>query len=736
MKTGIRVLDNINIKAKLLITITANVLVILAAAAYLSTNLIDEGIGGQIQTKMIGDLGAARMVYGNMEHKLMLSAYFIASNDELYRDMDSGNISTYIQSVKKQYPFISTVSQRGENLVSDAFVSRALRGTEAVASAIVPIEDLAPDKLDGQARLDIIPTDGAMPSDKKIETSGMMIKAANPIYVDGKIVGAVVVGHLINKDFSIVDETKNAVKVETSTIFMNDLRISTNVKKLDGNRAIGTRVSIPVYKAVLQEGKTYYGRAFVVNAWYVSAYEPIYDIDKKVIGILYVGTPEAPFVALREDAQQKMLVIGAGGLIFAILLGIFMSNKLTKPIYSLVDGAEEIAKRDLTKKIRIESTDEIGILASSFNKMTGNLKNVLGKVQKSAMKVSATAEELSSSSGELKASTDQISGIAQVISQGVNQQSGKMQEIAKALKEMTESVQQVAANAQNASAGANDASKTAQDIGKLSRDVSEKIVKIRTTVDDAATVIRELDVKSQKIGEIISVITSIADQTNLLALNAAIEAARAGEHGRGFAVVAEEVRKLAEESRDAANQITMLIKEIQQGTNNAVVSMEQGTNSVSEGVRTIDSTLAAINRVVDASGSVAGMAQEIAAAAEEQSASVEEVTAPAEEVSAISEESAASTEEASAAAQEQAALMDQLVRATHELFDLSTELQAEILKFNIGEELSSVEQVQPASPNVESGAPVKEKTGAVAYEGPELEHEIKYGSSYQGRNGH
>lgn len=705
MNLNIGMFTNMKIRTKLLIAIIFIMLIPLVALGIFSINLIDEGIGGQAQTKIIGDLGAAHEIYSGIEKKIQMTAYFVASDESVIQGVKTSsyaNIIDYIQSVKSQYPFISTIivtdsqgkvvarsnnpAQKGESLASDTFVAAALTGNSKTGTEIVPVEKLNSDKLDEQARLELIPTDGAMPTDRKVETQGMMIKAGNPIYSNGKITGTVVVGHLINRDFTIVDETKNAVQVETTTIFLNDLRISTNVKKQDGNRAIGTRVSIPVYNAVLRDGKTFFGRAFVVNGWYITAYEPIYDIDRKVIGILYVGAPEAPFVNLKKQAQNNILLIGAVSLIIAILMGMLISNKLIKPINSLLVVAEEIGKGDLSKVIKAESHDEIGYLASVFNKMTANIRNIVLSVKQNSDRLASTARELSASSEELKASIDQISGSTQDIAKGAGQQSQKITEISRAMKEMHGSVQQVAVNSQKAAQEATDASKTAQEVGNMSSEMAAKMTEISATVDNSAEVIAELDGRSQKIGEIIGVITDIADQTNLLALNAAIEAARAGEHGRGFAVVAEEVRKLAEESRNAANQITSLVKEIQQGTKQAVLSMEAGLKTVSEGGQTIEKTVSSINRVVQVAGNVATKIQEVAAAAEEQTTYIEEITVSIEDVSAISEKSAAGTEESSAATEEQSASMEQLLDAAQELSKLSTDLQAEVARFNLGEE--------------------------------------------------
>ena len=392
---------------------------------------------------------------------------------------------------------------------------------------------------------------------------------------------------------------------------------------------------------------------------------------------------EATANVSRESSSRMVIVIGAIAVIFGIALSLYSSRSIIKPISSMLRASD---------------------------------------------KITGVAQGLAVSSDEIKASTEQISISTQSISEGVTEQASKIMEISRAMKEMSESVQQVAANSQRAADGANDADKTAQGVGGMSNDMLHKMSEIRKTVDNSAVVIKELDGKSQKIGEIIGVITNIADQTNLLALNAAIEAARAGEHGRGFAVVADEVRKLAEGSRSAAGNITELIKEIQQGTKKAVESMDSGTKIVSEGAGTIENTVTAINRIVKATGDVASMMHEIAAAAEEQSVSIEEISASIEDVSAISEESASATQQTSAAAEEQASSMVQLVKAAQELAILSDELRVEVARFNMAKS-TSVTTKQPDAdeekPVIMQKIPGKERTSLIGNKASDTKTTLK-----------
>ncbi len=388
------------------------------------------------------------------------------------------------------------------------------------------------------------------------------------------------------------------------------------------------------------------------------------------------------FVSLSlEEGKKEDGIVNQARQIDTLVAGIVQDSQVHR-----ADGMDTMAKSNSASRMAVLALAVVAILTGAgisiyiYRSITRSVNSMLH----ASNKVASVAQGLSNSNEEMKNSTGQISGTTQDIAAGVSQQALKMAEITRTMKEMAESVQQVAANSQKAAEGAEDAEKTAQEVGGMSGEVLSKMTEIQLTVDGSAVLIKELESKSHTIGEITDVITNIANQTNMLALNAAIEAARAGEHGRGFAVVADEVRKLAEESREAANRITGLIKEVQNGTKNAVESMDKGTKKVSEGAGTIQNTAAAVDRIVKATGNVATMIQEIAATAEEQSVSIEEISASVEDVFTISEESASATQEASAAVEEQAVSMENLVKAAQELAGLSLDLQAEVARLNHG----------------------------------------------------
>ncbi|WP_406657933.1 methyl-accepting chemotaxis protein [Methanolobus sp. ZRKC2] len=388
--------------------------------------------------------------------------------------------------------------------------------------------------------------------------------------------------------------------------------------------------------------------------------------------------------------------------LFANALDSFGEN-LQAIIIDSSDVLESISNNDLTRSVRISGVGEFLQLTDGVENTRKSLNDVVSMVHGSSRNVASTAEEMSASVEEMTSSSYQIADTVSEISKGAQNQAGKTEEVSRAMVDMTMTVQEVASNSQKAAETAKESNNLIHNLGTITKDLLKKMDSIKDATSDSSGVIMELDGKSKQIGEIVNLITSIADQTNLLALNAAIEAARAGEHGRGFAVVADEVRKLAEDSGNAAKQIADLINQIQTGTANAVTSMQQGSEEVSTGAEALNEAAVVIEKVVTTGDIIASMVQDIAAAAQEQSASIEEVTSSVEEVSAISEESAAGTEEASAAVQEQTATMQELSRSAEDLALLAGEMKSVVDKFVLDEIMLnssvSVEQDFDANPD-------------------------------------
>jgi two-component system NtrC family sensor kinase len=273
----------------------------------------------------------------------------------------------------------------GEDIAGDPFVARALRGEASAGTRIVSRGELLAEgeELAERASFQFVPTPMATVRPEHQEDRGMMLAAAAPVLDDaGGLLGVLYGGLLFNRNYDLVDRVKEIVfkgemykghDIGTATVFQDDLRIATNVLDDRGNRAVGTRVSREVKEAVLDRGETYVGRAFVVTAWYITAYRPIQDAAGRTIGMLYVGMLEKPYVDLRNRVMATFA--GIAGLCALLLLGLlaFVAGRITRPLAVMVEATGKIAQGDLRHRVALQGQDEIGLLARSFNRMTDEL---------------------------------------------------------------------------------------------------------------------------------------------------------------------------------------------------------------------------------------------------------------------------------------------------------------------------------------------------------------------------
>jgi methyl-accepting chemotaxis protein len=362
---------------------------------------------------------------------------------------------------------------------------------------------------------------------------------------------------------------------------------------------------------------------------------------------------------------------------------------------SLRNGLDALAQGDLTAEavatteaIENPAKDELGQIAEAVNgirqstadsidaygAMAGNLRELIGSVSESAGSVSSASQQMASTSEEAGKAVGEIARAVSDVAQGAERQVRGVDSVKSSADEAATAARTSAEQAQEAAEVADQAREAAQEGVGAAEQANEAMQAVRGSSQSVTEVIRELAAKSEQIGAIVETITGIANQTNLLALNAAIEAARAGEQGRGFAVVAEEVRKLAEESQDAAGEIASLIETIQSETGKAVEVVEDGARRTDDGAAVVEQTREAFVRIGTAVedvneriGQIAGAAQQISAETSKMQGEIGEVAAVAEQSSAGAEEVSASTEQTSASTQEIAASAQELASTASEL---------------------------------------------------------------------
>ncbi|AZN42198.1 methyl-accepting chemotaxis protein [Paenibacillus albus] len=389
-----------------------------------------------------------------------------------------------------------------------------------------------------------------------------------------------------------------------------------------------------------------------------------------------------------SDKQNMIMAILVGtALLLAAILGVLLTRSIVKPLKVINRQLQEIAqgRGDLSKELTIRSKGELAELARAFNEMLANLRTILSKAVSTANLVANSSEQLSASAEQTTRATEHIVEATQFIAVRADQEQEQLGEAIRAITQMSEDISAVSAGSEEVARLATSASEVSKQGALSVNEVLHEMETIHETVQHATEVMQLLEQQSQQIGGITEMITEVANRTNLLALNASIEASRAGEHGRGFAVVALEIRKLAEQSKLSAQQISELIGDVRHRVSQAAAGMTNvsaqaasglvRTNQVNQMFQTIESSIESV------STQVSDITQTTVALSE----SGRHVVEMAQTVAEASNQVAASCQNNSAATEEQLATMEEITSSTMELRKLAEDLNQMLHGFKLSE---------------------------------------------------
>ncbi|SFT69367.1 methyl-accepting chemotaxis protein [Selenomonas sp. GACV-9] len=400
--------------------------------------------------------------------------------------------------------------------------------------------------------------------------------------------------------------------------------------------------------------------------------------------LLAMGVPYSYVFASVTTLKTVYAILTVVGLILVLGVCFQFAGRITRPLVALEAHAAEMAKGNLgLKPLPVETSDEIGSLTGAFNTMKDNLHNLISQMATTAEQVAASSEELTANAQQSADTAVHVAETVGDVSTQVDQQLGEVEKAKKSVDGVYHDIDIMSEKAVQVTVASTHTAEAAKRGADLMEEAIRKMGSIEKSVLESAAVVKALGENSQQIGQIVEAISSIAQQTNLLSLNAAIEAARAGEQGRGFAVVAEEVRKLAAESQESAEQIKARISSIQQDTAQAVESMQNGTNEVTQGTKAIRDVGVQFEDIMAKVDDINKQMEQINEAVSKVSSGAEQIVTAVDAIDNVSNKTSNSTQSISSATEQQSASNEEIAAASQALSTLAGKMQEAVSRFKI-----------------------------------------------------
>jgi len=514
-----------------------------------------------------------------------------------------------------------------------------------------------------------------------------IVVGASPISINGKVVGAMAGGIPLEGFTKEIDEAKIGQAGYGILVTPKGMIVSHPNKDFIMKKTLNDLDNPSLLQAMndINNGKSGHITTVISDIEYLIAYAPTQD-GWGVFAVIPTVEEFATVVKLKW-IFTGLFIISMLVVFFAVNI---LGNRIAAPLREMVGYIQKVSEGDFTKetllamnKSKYNPKDEIGQLDLTMKEMREKLWGMLKQVSQateqmasSSIQLKAGAEASASAANQIAVSVTNVAAGAEHQVDVVNQNAATVEQMAASSQEIVVHTSEVAALSQKAAITAKDGSQGIQN-------AVTQMSNIEKTVMESSKVVTKLGDRSKEIGQIVDTIAGIAGQTNLLALNAAIEAARAGEQGKGFAVVAEEVRKLAEQSQEAAKRIAGLIGEIQSETDKAVTAMKDGTHEVKRGSEIVDSTGQAFQQIVVLIEQVSERMHTVLTATQQMAGGSQDVATAMREMTTIHAENSSEIQTVSAATQEQSASMEEIAASCDSLSQLAKELRGSLEKFQI-----------------------------------------------------